>query len=116
MNVIIVGCGRGGAELAFLLSGRGHDVTVIDHVGSSFGHLDPACRGRTIEAEPLAEGVLEKAGVREAQAVATVTNSGAVNAVVAPTSPARSTACRTWWPGTTTRAGWSSARRWGSSR
>ena len=83
MNVIIVGCGRVGAELALLLSGRGHDVTVIDHVGSSFGHLDPAYRGRTIEAEPLAEGVLEKAGIREAQALATVTNSDAVNAVVA---------------------------------
>ena len=56
MNVIIVGCGRVGAELALLLGRRGHDVTVIDHVGSSFGHLDPAYRGRTIEAEPLARG------------------------------------------------------------
>jgi trk system potassium uptake protein TrkA len=83
MNVIVVGCGRVGAELALILSRRGHDVTVIDHVGSSFGHLDPAYRGRTIEAEPLAEGVLEKAGVRDTQAVATVTNSDAVNAVVA---------------------------------
>jgi trk system potassium uptake protein TrkA len=83
MNVIVVGCGRVGAELAFLMSRRGHDVTVIDHVGSSFSHLDPDYRGRTIEAEPLAEGVLEKAGVREAQALATVTNSDAVNAVVA---------------------------------
>jgi trk system potassium uptake protein TrkA len=83
MNVIVVGCGRVGSELAMLLSRRGHDVTVIDHVGSSFSHLDPAYRGRTIEAEPLAEGVLEKAGVRESQALATVTNSDAVNAVVA---------------------------------
>ena len=83
MNVIIVGCGRVGAELALLLSRRGHDVTVIDHVGSSFGHLDPAYRGRTIEAEPLAEGVLERAGIRETQALAAVTNSDAVNAVVA---------------------------------
>jgi trk system potassium uptake protein TrkA len=83
MNVIVVGCGRVGAELAFLLSRRGHDVTVIDHVGSSFSHLAPAYRGRTIEAEPLAEGVLEKAGIRQAQAVATVTNSDAVNAVAA---------------------------------
>jgi trk/ktr system potassium uptake protein len=83
MNVIVVGCGRVGAELAFLMSRRGHDVTVIDHVGSSFSHLDPDYRGRTIEAEPLAEGVLEKAGVREAQALASVTNSDAVNAVVA---------------------------------
>jgi trk system potassium uptake protein TrkA len=83
MNVIIVGCGRVGAELALLMGRRGHDVTVIDHVGSSFGHLDPAYRGRTIEAEPLAEGVLEKAGIRDAHALATVTNSDAVNAVVA---------------------------------
>jgi trk system potassium uptake protein TrkA len=83
MNVIVVGCGRVGAELALVLSRRGHDVTVIDHVGSSFSHLDPGYRGRTIEAEPLAEGVLERAGIRQAQAVATVTNSDAVNAVVA---------------------------------
>jgi trk system potassium uptake protein TrkA len=83
MNVIVVGCGRVGAELALILSRRGHDVTVIDHVGSSFSHLDPGYRGRTIEAEPLSEGVLEKAGVREARALATVTNSDAVNAVVA---------------------------------
>ncbi len=83
MNVIIVGCGRVGAELALILSRRGHDVTVIDHVGSSFSHLDPAYRGRTIEAEPLSEGVLEKAGIRETQALASVTDSDAVNAVVA---------------------------------
>jgi trk system potassium uptake protein TrkA len=83
MRVIIVGCGRVGAELASILSRRDHDVTVIDHVGSSFQHLDPGWRGRTIEAEPLAEGVLERAGIREADAVATVTNSDAVNAVVA---------------------------------
>jgi trk system potassium uptake protein TrkA len=83
MNVIVVGCGRVGAELALILGRRGHDVTVIDHVGSSFSHLDPAYRGRTIEAEPLAEGVLEKAGIRETQALAAVTNSDAVNAVVA---------------------------------
>ena len=44
MYAIIVGCGRVGSELATLLSQRGHDVTIIDHVGSSFSHLDPAWR------------------------------------------------------------------------
>jgi trk system potassium uptake protein TrkA len=83
MYVIVVGCGRVGSELATLLSHRGHDVTVIDHVGSSFSHLDPAWRGRTIEAEAMAEGVLEKAGIAQAQGLASVTNSDAVNAVVA---------------------------------
>jgi len=83
MYAIIIGCGRVGSELASLLSQRGHDVTVIDYVGSSFSHLDPAWRGRTIEAEAMADGVLERAGVRQAQALASVTNSDAVNAVVA---------------------------------
>jgi trk system potassium uptake protein TrkA len=83
MYAIIVGCGRVGSELATLLSQRGHDVTIIDHVGSSFSHLDPAWRGRTIEAEAMADGVLDRAGVRDADALASVTNSDAVNAVVA---------------------------------
>ena len=83
MYVIVVGCGRVGSELAANFSRRGHDLTVIDHVGSSFTHLDPAYRGRTIEAEPLAEGVLKRAGIEQADALAAVTNSDAVNAVVA---------------------------------
>jgi trk system potassium uptake protein TrkA len=83
MYAIIIGCGRVGSELATLLSGRGHEVTIIDHVGSSFSHLDPAWRGRTIEAEAMAEGVLERAGIVRADALASVTNSDAVNAVVA---------------------------------
>ena len=83
MYAIIVGCGRVGSELAMLLSERGHEVTIIDHVGSSFSHLDPAWRGRTIEAEAMAEGILERAGIERADALASVTNSDAVNAVVA---------------------------------
>ena len=83
MYVIVVGCGRVGSELAMMLSRRDHEVTVIDHVGSSFAHLDPAWRGRTIEAEAMAEGVLERAGIAQAEGLASVTNSDAVNAVVA---------------------------------
>jgi len=83
MYVIVVGCGRVGSELAHMLSKREHEVTVIDHVGSSFSHLDPAWRGRTIEAEAMAEGVLERAGIAQARGLAAVTNSDAVNAVVA---------------------------------
>jgi len=83
MYVIIVGCGRVGSDLASRLSKRGHEVTVVDHVGSSFAHLDPAYRGRTIEAESMAENVLKKAGIDRADALAAVTNSDAVNAVIA---------------------------------
>ena len=83
MYVIVVGCGRMGSDLTARLSRRGHAVTVVDFVGSSFQHLDPAYRGRTIEAESLGEGVLKRAGIEHAHALAAVTNSDAVNAVVA---------------------------------
>jgi trk system potassium uptake protein TrkA len=83
MYVIIVGCGRVGSELADGLSRRGHDVTVVDFVGASFRHLPHSYRGRTIEAESMSEGALKRAGIERADALAAVTNSDAVNAVVA---------------------------------
>ena len=36
MFVIVVGCGRVGSELAFRLFQAGHQVAVIDEVGTSF--------------------------------------------------------------------------------
>ena len=49
MFVIVVGCGRVGSELAFRLFQAGHQVAVIDEVGTSFENLHPDYRGRTIE-------------------------------------------------------------------
>jgi trk system potassium uptake protein TrkA len=80
--IVIVGCGRVGSELASGLQAKGHQVTIIDHVGASFGHLPPNYRGRTIEAEVLSENVLKNAGIEQASGLAAVTNSDPVNAVV----------------------------------
>jgi trk system potassium uptake protein len=82
MFVIVVGCGRVGAELAHGLFRKGYQVAVIDRVGGSFQHLPPDYRGRTIEAEVLGEDVLKRAGIEEADGLAAVTNSDPVNAVV----------------------------------
>ena len=82
MFIIVVGCGRVGAELAFRLYQRGHQVAVIDQVGSSFANLDPEYRGRTIEGEVLSHDVLTRAGIEEADGLTAVTNSDSVNAVV----------------------------------
>jgi trk system potassium uptake protein len=82
MFIIVVGCGRVGAELSYRLYQRGHQVAVIDQVGKSFGHLPPEYRGRTIEAEVLNQHVLSRAGIKNAQGLAAVTNSDSVNAVV----------------------------------
>lgn len=83
MNFIIVGCGRVGAELCYHLFKNGHQVVVVDINKESFNRLHPDFRGRTLEGEGLAEGVLERAGIREAHGLAAVTNSDTLNAVVA---------------------------------
>lgn len=82
MFVIVVGCGRVGAELAYHLFTAGHQVAVIDQVGASFDKLHPDYRGRTVEGEVLSQDVLQKAGIEQADGLAAVTNSDSVNAVV----------------------------------
>lgn len=83
MNFIVIGCGRVGAELAHHLFKSGHQVVVVDTNKQAFNRLHADFRGRTLEGEGLAETVLERAGIREADGLAAVTNSDALNAVVA---------------------------------
>ena len=86
MNFIVVGCGRVGAELSYRLFKSGQQVVVVDSNKESFNRLDPDFRGRTLEGEGLAENILERAGVKEADGLAAVTNSDPLNAVVAHTA------------------------------
>jgi trk system potassium uptake protein TrkA len=83
MNFIVVGCGRVGAELCYHLFKSGHQVVVVDSKRDSFNRLHADFRGRTLEGEGLAESVLERAGIQEADGLAAVTNSDTLNAVVA---------------------------------
>jgi trk system potassium uptake protein TrkA len=83
MNVIVVGCGRVGAELAYRLFQKGHKLSLIDRTEVAFHDLPPDFRGRMVEGEGLEEEVLHRAGIDQADALVAVTNSDAVNAVVA---------------------------------
>ena len=83
MNFIVLGCGRVGAELCYRLFKSGHQVVVVDSNKQAFNRLHPDFRGRTLAGEGLAESVLERAGIREADGLATVTNSDTLNAVAA---------------------------------
>jgi trk system potassium uptake protein TrkA len=83
MKIIVVGCGRLGADLAHRLFQRGHDVAVIDQVAAAFDNLPPLFRGRTVEGEVLNQDVLHRAGIERANGLAAVTNSDTLNAVVA---------------------------------
>lgn len=86
MNLIVVGCGRVGAELAYRLFKGGHQVIVIDNEREAFNRLHLDFHGRTLEGEGLAENVLERAGIQDADGLAAVTNSDTMNAVVAHTA------------------------------
>jgi trk system potassium uptake protein TrkA len=83
MQVIVLGCGRMGAGLAYRLYQRGAQVTVIDQSTASFNNLHPEFRGRTVEGDALDEDVLRRAGIEQADALAAVSSSDSVNAVVA---------------------------------
>lgn len=82
MNFFVIGCGRVGSELALRLYKNGHHVVVIDINRDALNSLSPEFRGRIIEGDVLAEKMLERAGIAEADGIATVTNSDTLNAVV----------------------------------
>lgn len=82
MKTIVVGCGRVGAELAYRLYQKGHDVTVIDEVEAAFQNLPTDFRGRTLEGDILSEEMQHRCGIGQVQGLAAVTNSDSLNAVV----------------------------------
>ncbi len=81
-QMLVIGCGRLGAELAYGLFQRGHHVSVVDRASAAFANLPGDFRGKTIEGDVLDKGLLERAGMRGAAGVAAVTSSDAVNALV----------------------------------
>jgi trk system potassium uptake protein len=83
MNFLVVGCGRLGAELAYCMSLKGHEITVIDNHVDAFQNLHQDFRGRTVIGEATDEYVLRRAKIEEADGVAVVTNSDSLNIVVA---------------------------------
>jgi trk system potassium uptake protein TrkA len=81
MNIIVVGCGRMGGELAYRLSQRDHQVVVIDQDPAAFNNMPADFRGRTVEGDMLSQDVWHRAGVAEADGMAVLTNSDSLNAV-----------------------------------
>ena len=82
MKAIIVGCGRIGAELAYRLFKRGHEVSIIDNVPASFNNLPADFEGRVHEGDALNKDVLIRAGIEHCDVVAAVTNNDALNMVI----------------------------------
>lgn len=83
MRMLVIGCGRVGAELASRLNRRGHSVVVLDCDREAFHNLEVDFRGRTVEGEALSHDALLRAGIDEVDGLAAVTSSDTINAVVA---------------------------------
>jgi trk system potassium uptake protein TrkA len=82
MRVVIVGCGRLGAELAGRLYERGHEVSVIDKNQYAFSKLPAGFEGRINGGDAINRDVLHRAGIERADALAAVTDSDVLNAII----------------------------------
>lgn len=83
MKIIIMGCGRVGAQLAVLLQSDGHKVTVVDRDAASFQKLPPDFGGTALLGNALDEEVLKRAGIEEADAFVAVTQGDNRNIMAA---------------------------------
>jgi trk system potassium uptake protein TrkA len=83
MNVIIMGCGRVGEQLARLMADEGHAVTVIDYALEAFERLGPDFKGRLVLGVGFDRDILIKAGIEQAEAFAATSSSDNANIIAA---------------------------------
>jgi trk system potassium uptake protein TrkA len=84
--VIIMGCGRVGAELTVNLCEDGHDVAIIDKRREAFDRIPPGFAAKTFVGLGFDRDILEEAGIKDADAFVAVSsgdNSNIVSARVA---------------------------------
>lgn len=83
MNIIIVGCGRVGSQLATLFSQGENNVIVIDNDATKFDSLDPSFEGGTLVGVGFDEDVLDEAGAADADVLCAVTDQDNSNLMIA---------------------------------
>ena len=81
MFVIIMGCGRLGAELATMLENDGHEIAVLDIDKYAFDHLPPTFKGRRILGDGTDQDTLRKSGAERADAFVAATRGDNRNAL-----------------------------------
>lgn len=78
-----MGCGRVGSTLARALEDRNHTVSVIDSNPDAFRRLGPEFNGDKVTGYGFDQAVLEKAGIRRADAFAAVSSGDNSNIIAA---------------------------------
>ena len=79
MNIIIIGCGKVGSELAMQLSQEDHDICVIDQNDSRIRKLTESYDIMGIRGNGCNYAVLQEAGIANADLLIAVTESDELN-------------------------------------
>ncbi|MCK5318152.1 MAG: TrkA family potassium uptake protein [Anaerolineales bacterium] len=83
MKIVIMGCGRVGAQIASLLEQDGHEITVLDIDAYSFRRLPPDFSGTALLGNGMDEDVLRRAGIEEADVFVAMTQGDNRNVMAA---------------------------------
>ena len=83
MRYLVIGCGKVGSRLAADLVNDGHDVNVVSSNADAFRRLPSDFPGQLVVGLPTEDEVLERAGAREADGMAAVTDDDNLNIMVA---------------------------------
>ena len=83
MKVVIMGCGRVGAELASMLDREGQEVTILDLNPDAFRRLPADFGGQRHVGNGIDQEVLSRIGVGEADAFVVVTQGDNRNVMAA---------------------------------
>ena len=83
MHIVIMGCGRVGAELTVQLSKGGHAVAIIDKREEAFDRLPPGFHAKTVVGLGFDRTILQEAGIENAKAFVAVSNGDNSNIVSA---------------------------------
>ena len=83
MKIIIMGCGRVGAQIASLLEQEGHEITVLDTEAYSFRRLPSDFKGTALLGNGMDEDVLKRAGIEEADVFVAMTQGDNRNVMAA---------------------------------
>jgi trk system potassium uptake protein TrkA len=83
VKIVIMGCGRVGAELAAMLDQEGHDVTVLDINPAAFRRLPPEFGGQRQVGNGIDQDVLARIELGESDAFVAVTQGDNRNVMAA---------------------------------
>ncbi len=83
MHIVIMGCGRVGSTLAYILEDQGHSVAIIDQDRDAFRKLRSGFKGKRIVGSGFDQDVLVEAGIEQADAFAAVSSGDNSNVISA---------------------------------